>query len=644
MAGLWTFLDLFWRAELPGAAALSHLAFRAVSVPLRALRLVSNDPLLPLLPVAALLGALSWRRPERAALYWAIPTVLLVGAEVVLVALACLLERSAGAGLIVAVTLALGLRLWRPAGSEGSDQPTQQRSPRRVIALAVGCAVLCMLLVDGLYDTQAQYPLLLLAGDALREGRWSPQTVFLTLDAGLLVVAAIVVLRRRGQGQWPLPWLAACIALGLLAGVGLHSFSSDPAPLWTVLLTTPTAILLVWIATPFVPSDAARTWDLPTTWLPVLLPLLAPALLLFGQSYACRILHCPAPSSVPGLERIAIPPEVFRIALDTTAERALLAVRGSSELMSMRLQPEPGPLTPVDPGPLAAMTDEASASQLLGSPEELIYVPSTGRWLGALLPGDEESTLGDVEDRFPSGGACEGAGDFGSLLFETDKGATRIERVFTIPELCWVSSMHWDEVREEVLLGWEYRAGFHRFDPRSRQWSAHEPGEGFGDVISFAQDPDPESGALFTTSLWTSRHLSKLDPRTSEITRSVALGGTNYEIVLDAERDRLYISSFYGSRVRVVNSQTLEPEGTFPTGFGTRALAVVPRLNLLLVSSVYDGTLRVRDLEQDKELASLRVGGHVKHFAVDQRRGQALFWSQCGLYRLDLEALLGRAP
>jgi len=448
------------------------------------------------------------------------------------------------------------------------------------------------------------------------------------------------LLRRRGQGQWPLPWLAASIAVGLLTAVGFHSLSSDPAPLWTVLLTTPTALVMLWIATPIVPRDAARTWDLPTTWLPLLLPLLAPALLLFGQSYACRILHCPAPSSVAGLERIATPPEVFRIALDTTGERALLAVRGSSELMSMRLQPGPGPLTPLDPGPLAAMGEDAGASRLLGSPEELIYVPSTGRWLGALLPGDEESTLGDIEDRFPSGGACAGAGDFCSLLFETDQGATRIERVFTIPKLCWVSSMHWDEVRQEVLMGWEYRSGFHRFDPLSRRWSAHEPGAGLGDVISFAQDPESSSGALFTTSLWTSRRLSQLDPRTSEITRSVALGGTNYEIALDAERERLYISSFYGSRVRVVNSQTLELEGTFPTGFGTRALAIVPRLNLLLASSVYDGTVRVRDLQRDEEVASLRVGGHVKHFAVDQRRGQALFWSQCGLYRLDLEALL----
>ena len=640
LAGAWVFTDLFLRADLPGAAALAHLAFRAVSTPLRVLRTHSENPLLMLVVVGALLGSMAYRRPVVGALLWRIPALGLAVAELVLVALAFLLERSVAVGLVVALLAAIGLGLLR-AKAKDASQEQRGRMPRlATTSMAIAGAVLSWLLLNSLYDTQASYSLLSLAGEGLRRGSWSPAAIYQGLLVTIVVVALVLLLRRWRNDYRRLGLYAAVLAAGLVSSLAFYSLSADPAPLWSVVLTTPAAVLLVLSSTFTLPEDLRRSWDIPPRWLGLLLPLLAPCLLMFGQTYAVRILSCPIASEIPGLERIALTTEVFRIALDGNGNQAVFSVRGSDKLLAIRLQPDISPPREIQPGPAGSEEDSDTSAVLLGSPEDLLFLPSTGGWLGALMPSEEDPHVRPIEERFPGGGTCEGAADFGSLLIEVDPSATRIERAFTIPGLCWVSSMHWDPIREEALLGWEYRAGFHRFNPVSRQWSSHELTDRTGDVIDFAQDPDPGSRDLFTVSLWKSGRLSRLDSQTSELTGSVAIGGTNYDIALDKARERLYVSSFYASRVRVVNSKTLELEGSIPTGFGTRALAVVPRMNLLLVSSIYDGTLRIWDLAEDRQLAELRVGGHVKNFAVDEKRGHALFWSQCGLYRLNLETLL----
>jgi WD40 repeat protein len=121
--------------------------------------------------------------------------------------------------------------------------------------------------------------------------------------------------------------------------------------------------------------------------------------------------------------------------------------------------------------------------------------------------------------------------------------------------------------------------------------------------------------------------------------RQLATQGVNYDVALDAERGRLYVSSYYSSTVQIVDADTLTPLGSIPTGLGTRALQLVPERDLLLISSVYDGVVRVWDLATESTVAALNVGGHVKDFAVSPGGDTAYFWSQCGLLSLDLRAV-----
>ena len=155
-----------------------------------------------------------------------------------------------------------------------------------------------------------------------------------------------------------------------------------------------------------------------------------------------------------------------------------------------------------------------------------------------------------------------------------------------------------------------------------------------GDVQDIAFDP--RARRLFTVSLWKTPYLTEVDQRTLARKRKVSIGGSHYDVVYDPGSDRVFASAWYGSRVRMVDAKTLQLQGRIPTGLGARALAVAKRQGLLLASSIYDGKLRICNAASGEVREALQVGGHVKDIAVDEARGVAYFWSQCGLYRLDL--------
>ena len=377
------------------------------------------------------------------------------------------------------------------------------------------------------------------------------------------------------------------------------------------------------------------------TWVGALGAAMLPALLLFGQSYATRILVCPSPEAVPGLSRIAVLPQVFRVALNTDASSAVLSSRGAGALLSLPLQPTVGALRRVEPGRGAGAVDAAGRAELLGYPEELVHLGAGDGFVGAMMPKPDVDRVPGFLNRFPGSSACPGR-QTGSVLFRVDEGGQEIVDAWRVDDLCWVSSLQWDPSHERVLVGWEYRSGFHSLDEQGRHATSRlKPG--LGDVIGVALDPDPTADRFFTASLWSSRFLHEIGATDLEVRRRVAVGGTSYDIAYDPSRDRLYVSSFYASRVRIIDAGTLEVIGAIPTGLGARALMIVPGLDLLLISSMYDGVIRLWDLERRELRAALPVGGHVKDFAVDEQRQLVYFWSQCGLMRLDLSAY-GPAP
>ena len=334
-------------------------------------------------------------------------------------------------------------------------------------------------------------------------------------------------------------------------------------------------------------------------------------------------------------------PEAFRVELGRDGGLALLSLRQTAELARIRLQPAVGEAERVPPGPAASHPGGTGgpASELLGPPEEILYDPVRDRFLAVLVtPQDFDGSGRGLS----AAGACEEAGDFGSVVVEVDAEGAAVQRAFVLDGLCWVSRLGWDPVGQQALLGWEYRPGLNtlREGPDStEQWPVPEA---VGDISGIAVDPRPERDRFYVVSLWESDALTRLRRSDRSVDGAVRLGGFNYDVVLDADRELLYVPAYYASRIHVVDAQTLRKTGSLPTGLGARAVALAPSDGVLLGSSVYDGQLRAWDLETHEQVAALHVGGHVKDIAVDPRRSQAVFWSQCGLMRLDLGTWLGR--
>jgi len=197
--------------------------------------------------------------------------------------------------------------------------------------------------------------------------------------------------------------------------------------------------------------------------------------------------------------------------------------------------------------------------------------------------------------------------------------------------------MVWSEAIGKLYLGCEYEPVVQTYDPNSNTFERSDHDVAIGDVAAMVLDAD--GGRIFTTSFWNAQVVAELDLETMSVRRTCDIGGGNVDLAFDPSSGRLFATGYYDSRVRVISAQGLEKQDDVVTGFGTRAVAVDSSRDLLLVSSVYDGVLRVCEASTGKGVASLRVGGHVKDIVIDSERGLAWFWSQCGLFRLDLEQL-----
>jgi hypothetical protein len=823
VAALWVLASLYLRVDLPGASELAWAVFSGVVFPLRQLDLPGPQGLLAG-GAAALVLALAARR--FAALRLGLDLGLglaLVAPLAVVVALGLLMERPAAIGM--AVALALAVRSGLHDAPRYHHPSTQGRLV--VISLIVASVVGAIRYVLLLTRTEPGYPLLEWAGQQFRHGIITPGFAFGTAAVVALVCLSSVLASRPGGIGRVGSSAAGAIAAGLAVTIALRPAFADQSALWPSLLSISLAVLLVPVLGPYCRS-VPSAWPLLRGGLHLaLVPVLCAGLLVV-QAYCTRILHCPTFDSNSPLERIAVIPDTFRIALDAGGEKALLTIRESGHLASIALSPEIGAPVLVDPGPARChpLADQAPM-ELVGPPEELVFVPGPDRFFGVVVTPSLAEGGQFLLDSIPHSKSCTDPDDFGSLLIRLSEDASRVERAYTLPGLCWVSTVEWDPRDELLLLGWEYSAGLHRHNLQTGWSEGYALDPGIGDVSGLAIDPSPDRDRLYSVSLWAGANLTqlarsdlvvrgeetldergpqrieeetelarqrieemadKLEPlldrledaaeqvdaseeALAEITkerddlraeqqrlerklqtcpppvssgadpelvcrepllekidevetalavvedeveqfqavlnqhrkaqkvakgyvdaisankegaaadlqqakqklevargaapladeggeggipsqgsetqvgpsprtyRQLSTQGVNYDVALDSARDRLYISSYYSSVVQVVDAESLTQVGTIPTGLGTRALQIVHERDLLLISSVYDGTVRVWDLAEDRLLAALPVGGHVKNFAVSPGGETAYFWSQCGLLSLDLGAL-----
>ena len=650
MAGLaalaagWIMLDLYLRVDLPGAAVMAHAAFRALVAPLEWLTEGEGLRLQVLVggwgagAVASLLALLApWGPVRRAGRWFFAATGLLASCFLLLVvSLAVLMERALSAGLLVAVGVAWLLG--------GLDSHRVSRAAGRgkwvVLVAAAGLGAGATYYIYALFMTYGEgYPMLDFLGGLVRDQGVDFLALYAAATATLGLLAGVLVFWRRGDRVRRPARLLAGATTGVTFSVVLDRAFSLDGPLWTPLLVVPCGLLLaaaLWTGLRYAGGrlgsgvSLAGIGRLP---LRLVVPFLL-ALLCIGHAYAARIFRCPDSATTPyGLTRIASLPEVFRVTLFAQNTKLAVSIRAQRRLGWVRVHPPGGVVQITAPGPANLERRPERPRHLAGVPEDFVHAPALDRFYVSLTAHDMRLVRADTSVRYR--GHLSRGHEINNMIATVSGDASRVLDVMGVPGLCWLNCMRFNDAERLLYLGCEDRPGLFRYDPRGRIFKDGTIHPSIGDVQDIAFDV--RAKRLYTVSLWKTANLTELDWETLEIKRQLTIGGSHYDVVHDPGTRRIFASAWYGSRVRMVDATTFEPAGSIPTGLGTRALAVAGKQGLLLASSVYDGRLRICNPGDGQILASLPVGGHVKDLAIDEERGLVYFWSQCGLFRLDLK-------
>lgn len=96
-----------------------------------------------------------------------------------------------------------------------------------------------------------------------------------------------------------------------------------------------------------------------------------------------------------------------------------------------------------------------------------------------------------------------------------------------------------------------------------RKVASYDVGSGAGLGVSV----DPERDRLFVSSLW---GLEVFDLKTDALVMRKRLGLGNRPVVIDAARNRLYLSSMVEGKIRILDRDTLAVVGQIPIGIGSR--------------------------------------------------------------------------
>ena len=629
-AGAYVFADLYLRVDLPGAAAMAHLAFRALVGPLEWLTEGEGSRLTVALGVLALAGAAGLALPAKLGWIWRALAVAAAGAMLMVVTIAALMERALAGGLALALLFLLLTGVPGRAALTCSSPIFRRLAASLLATLGAGACywvyALFMTYGDG-------YPLLEWLGALHRDRGVDLLTLYAGAVAVLLVLCLADLVWPRNDRPTRVPYLIMAGTVGTAASLLLEWLLDLGGPAWTPLLVVPTGMLLAQALRGGDVSHAHRTGWIRRP-LQTLLPLFVLALLLIGHTYAARVFRCPTPADTPHLTRIASLSEVFRVTLFGQRQRLALSARSARRLAWVPVRPGPPGVSYAAAGPARAPHTQPGSPELNGVPEDFVHAPELDRFYVSLTAhaGDKAMAMETATSQIDLGRT----GEINNLLLTVAGDASRVTEVVGIPGMCWLNCVRWSAAERLLYLGCEDRPGLFRYDPTRKLVLDGVIHPDLGDVQDIAFDPG--SGRLFTVSLWKTPYLTEVDQRTLMSRRRVAIGGSHYDVAYDPGSEQVFASAWYGSRVRVVDAKSMKVVGHIPTGLGARALKVAVAQGLLLASSIYDGKLRICDAASGQVRASLQVGGHVKDIAVDEQRGVAYFWSQCGLYRLDLAA------
>ncbi len=622
LADLWLGKDL-----LPWAPALEHLAFRSVVAPMEWLTEGSGGRLTGALVVWGLLCGLGLlaRRRSFGAMVWQANAVLLGGGLLFTCVLGLLMERALAGGMILAVVVRVGLGGVLRAPNLRDRAGGMALSARRLlwVFLVIGGGGALYWFYAVFMTFGEGYALLRWLGASLRNGGlpfvalWAAGVALFLAGASWVLKRAVPLEPRRGV-------LLAGTLLGSLAVPLLRGLLGSEGPAWTGLLLVPLTLVLVELLAPALILGEPERALVPSTWpRRLLLPSIL-GVLLVSHTYAARVLSCPVEGELPYLRKVASTTEIFRIAPGANGR---LALSGREDRSVGWLDADTSELGRFDPGPIAARFPEGvpADGSMAGNPEELVWSDADGAWYATVVPADPFAYM-------PADGPP--GYEVRNVIIKIDPSTNAVVDAAGYPGMCWINTLH--AQTDGLWIGCEDRPGLVRVENGqvAQQWGPPE----LGDVQDLAFSPDGER--MWSISLWFRQNLTEIRREDLSIAAQVGIGGTHYHLAHEPVTNRLFASAWYGSRLRVISAGALRKEGSLPLGFGGRAVAVDATRRLVLASSTYDGLIRVCDPDTLSVRSALHVGGHVKSIAIDEDLGRAWFWSQCGLYELDLDGLV----
>ncbi|HPQ69322.1 MAG TPA: hypothetical protein PKW95_09330 [bacterium] len=119
----------------------------------------------------------------------------------------------------------------------------------------------------------------------------------------------------------------------------------------------------------------------------------------------------------------------------------------------------------------------------------------------------------------------------------------------------------------------------------------------------------------------------------------VGFGLLIYNLALDSEGRRLFVTSLFGRQLQAFDADTFEPQTMVPLFKGGRYMQFDARRDLVYVGNFFAGTITAYASQSLESVWTMKVGRRVRYLTLDTLRDQLCFTSQQGGYCLWLDKL-----
>jgi YVTN family beta-propeller protein len=111
----------------------------------------------------------------------------------------------------------------------------------------------------------------------------------------------------------------------------------------------------------------------------------------------------------------------------------------------------------------------------------------------------------------------------------------------------------------------------------------------------------------------------KLDTQTREVVAKTVVGDHPHSVILDPQKQLLYVSNQWSDNVSVLDAVSLTHLDTLQAGNGPSGLALSADNKRLYVVNTFSSSISVLDIASEKEIKRLRVGDDPTGIAISQR-------------------------